>query len=32
LYYTVEKNNTYEITHFYHSMVEVFALLGCCVA
>jgi hypothetical protein len=32
LYYTVEKNNTHEITHFYHGMVEVFALLGCCVA
>jgi len=32
LYYTVEEKNTCEITHFYHSVVKVFALLACCVA
>jgi len=26
----LKKNNTCEITHFYHSLVKVFALLGCC--
>lgn len=28
----LKKNNTCEITHFYHCTVKVFALLGCCVA